>query len=106
MALGMAKLKPWIGSMWGKDAQGKNCGCALAAVYAGYGAKWGDEDPQIESKLLPGSVTVKQQADWGKYRACPVCSDKGPCNWMLAHLNDDHEWSRDACRDWLISIAL
>lgn len=37
---------------------------------------------------------------------CPVCEDAMSLQWTIIHLNDNHEWTREAIADWLDGLPV
>lgn len=107
LAIGSKLLKPWKGALWNVDGGGNECGCALACIFRGYGAKFGKEQ---DLALWTSSFDLddKDYDAWVETYVCPAESCKEP-HWtasMVTHLNDDHDWSREAIGKWLISLGL
>lgn len=82
---------------FGGLAQG-NRACAMGAMYAGYGDS--PHSPGITSESEAGFFQLKEA-----HLSCPECDLKDD-DIPVAHLNDDHRWSRERIADWLESIGL
>jgi len=72
---------------FGAINRGFNATCAIGAALDGGASEWGIAEP------------------------CPVCGKGddgggvGPhCLALLAHLNDDHRWTRERIADWLDTL--
>lgn len=62
-------------------------------------AKFGDEAVRALGDLVPSLVR--------RSAVCPACEDtKSTMSilWSIIHLNDRHEWTREAIADWLDTI--
>jgi hypothetical protein len=66
--------------------------CALGAAY---------EAARVTGSW-PSLLLVFPQLKHIEELACPVCRDKQ--DGLIAHLNDDHRWSREQIADWVEQI--
>ena len=87
-----------LGAMWRPQAFGvltDGVGtCAIGAATEAMGLPLDDEMPNPR--------------EWDfvlKIRACPVCITHDPDRLnVVAHLNDDHRWTRERIADWVETI--
>lgn len=81
-------------------------GCLLAPVQS-FGAYMDGEGTACASRAMHlGGLRTKADFDAVGWRrlGCPVEDHPSPGN-VMAHLNDDHRWTREAIADWLESVG-
>jgi hypothetical protein len=75
---------------FGRYGDGIEEACATKAMHLGYG-----DAIRAATGYYPALRSL----------GCPVCDQDGTYN-RLAHLNDDHRWSREQIADWLEGLGL
>lgn len=70
--------------------------CALGAAFEGV-----HRLPDLVGSLHPNLERLWHCLEY-VVRRCPIgCRKRLPLAAMIVHLNDDHQWSREAIADWL-----
>jgi hypothetical protein len=73
------------------DAQG--CRCAWASAFNAAG------------QTTTTAIYMYEEWKWTKQVVdCPVCRATGPVTYMIVHLNDRHQWTRQRIADWVSTI--
>ena len=79
-----------------KGGSGLNGSCALRAAIDALGI---DDHGALNYSAL-------KQRYWflWNYRSCPACSVEDETLAITYHLNDQHEWTREAIADWIATL--
>ena len=106
-----SKLRPQTvgkGYFW-KDSDGQVYSCAAAAAYEGIGATNGDD-------YFRGKSNIPNLSDHFETTIDPMvlCPEKEKCDYcefeyagsLVIHLNDYHEWTREAIADFMETLGL
>ena len=82
---------------FGEYFQGRHASCALGAAYEGMYPL-----PSDAAGIRPRHL--ERLFDCLEYtlRSCPKgCKKRLPLGAMILHLNDDHQWTREAIAEWV-----
>ncbi len=95
MRLGASLHPQSHGFLFLLDSEGKRvASCALGAAYEAAG------HPEFSVGCF--EVPEAWRHEMHTTRACPACAHiEGHVIYLIAHLNDDHRWTREAIADWL-----
>ena len=77
-----------------QDGQSCAFGAALEAVGTPYGA-W---------ELAADVIRDRWPWTWARVAACPDCGESEPVRVLIAHLNNDHRWTRARIAEWVETI--
>ena len=109
-----ARDVPIVGDVLGLR-QERVASCALGAAYeaAGCPSKTitavadavGTREP-VKAGAAAIMVTVPPQWTWslGAAASCPMCDRRDVVIRLIAHLNDEHLWSRERVADWIETL--
>lgn len=66
-------------------------------------------DTHSEDELSPDDMLYYLETIYPSLNArvtCPACIRLNPVSTQVQHLNDEHEWTREAIADWLETLHL
>lgn len=95
MRLGAMWRPQGFGQLWQERVDGSFASCALGAAFEALGC-------------APGTSVVRLRGATWRWLAmaagCPACHRAATREWVIEHLNDWHNWTREAIADWVETI--
>ena len=86
---------------FGEYFRGRRSSCALGAAYEGIYRL-----PREADGIKPRRLDLLFDCLDNQVRICPACAKKRlPLGAIIIHLNDHHQWSREAIAEWLKADA-